>query len=257
MEEDLNDVDVQHQGGKCIVVDSKLDLVIAPDDHLSVEHDVKRKEKNAQDIIEHVHPFNLYPTERENGEDETEGAQSHTESKEIWPVSCEVVVTGPSIDGHCQKDQNSNTCRKRDALPSVHRAGEPYSDPHSPSIEAKEYVVVRKLPQHLLAAKHDTQRADHNSRRDVEHPYVALELMAIQILKRKRDGDSEQELYREDTVDLANEAHSNFPLGGLHPLLGHDGLPLSSLVFVHLGFLVVVAEAQEEAVGCISQCTQG
>mmetsp|Transcript_111486 Transcript_111486/g.300751 ORF Transcript_111486/g.300751 Transcript_111486/m.300751 type:complete len:240 (+) Transcript_111486:188-907(+) len=223
MQEQVDDVQVQVQGSEAVVVNAELDLVAASHHELRVIHDVEREEEHAAEVVEHDHPHDVHTAHTQDGERHAEHHHRQHGAHQVRPSACEVGCRRPRIDGHSEEDTDCDARGQHNALPSVHGAGEPHNDAHATSEEPQEHVVLRELLQDLATTHHRAHRPDEHDGGHDQDPRIRLQRGLRHELEGQCDEDGEQELCREDAIDLPDEALAHLPVGVLDQLTRSRG----------------------------------
>mmetsp|Transcript_78750 Transcript_78750/g.220740 ORF Transcript_78750/g.220740 Transcript_78750/m.220740 type:complete len:266 (-) Transcript_78750:37-834(-) len=221
VQEEVDDVEVQVQRGKAVVVDAELDRVAAPEHQLRVEDDVEGKEQHGAEVVEHDHPLDVPGTDKHahDADGQRERHQRHHGREQVQAVAGEVDLRRPREDGHADKDDRGDARGKCYALPCVHGRGEADHDGHAQRQRKEDGVVRGKLPQQVRAAACRQHGHNEHTGGHEQHPLVARDLLLAHGHDRRGDRDSEQQLHRQDAVHLAHEALADFIVGILQGAL--------------------------------------
>mmetsp|Transcript_26003 Transcript_26003/g.82584 ORF Transcript_26003/g.82584 Transcript_26003/m.82584 type:complete len:236 (+) Transcript_26003:1966-2673(+) len=206
VEEELDDVDVQHHGPEDVVVHAE--GVPAPaDDQLRVEDQVEGEHQDPQAAVDLVH--------QREGEEHAEEAEDHQDQagrKEVGSEAGEVRLCEEGVGSEtADKDAGANNGQQHggDAVVGAAHADEDALR----SREAREEEVVRReLAQVPLAATGAHQREQEAEVQDRGHDHQGEAVAGDPVLhscaehKGRCDGSREQQLRRQDPVDLGDKA---------------------------------------------------
>eukprot|EP00406_Dinophysis_acuminata_P018802 CAMPEP_0179340826 /NCGR_PEP_ID=MMETSP0797-20121207/69491_1 /TAXON_ID=47934 /ORGANISM="Dinophysis acuminata, Strain DAEP01" /LENGTH=295 /DNA_ID=CAMNT_0021054821 /DNA_START=22 /DNA_END=905 /DNA_ORIENTATION=+ len=209
-QEELDDVEVEVERGEHVVVDAELELVrrVPPraDDHLRVVDDVEDEEDDADDVVEHHGHVHVDAARAEDRDHEAEREHREERAKEVRSASREVGLRHARVGREAQEHDDGHAGSQDDTLPCVHRADEADHDALEGREGEEENVVCRVLPRDVAAAGHRDHGDERHRQGEVEEPGVVLQPHLVHRRQGRGDGGGDQELHREDAVDLPDEA---------------------------------------------------